>query len=213
MHTGSLIKPNWVVTAAHCLPQTSKAVYELVAGEYDLSITSGNEQIRNISDFIVHPEYYRNGVGYDIGLVRPNKPFSLNRFVKTITLPPRNFMHFSFLRVYGWGSRDPNGGDTSNILQRTYIYLIPYAACEEVLMLKMGEIPLHPTELCAGNLDGSTDTCEGDSGGPLVQNNPSTGKFELVAIVSWGPYPCNIDRPSINTRVSAFVDWIAENTS
>lgn len=209
-----MIKPNWVVTAAHCLPPTTKDVFELVAGEYDLSKTSGNEQVRNISDFLVHPEYYQNNVGFDIGLVKPNKPFKLNNFVKVITLPPKDFMHFSFLRVYGWGSRNPYGGDTSNILQKTYIYLIPYAACEEVLMLTMGEVPLHPTELCAGNLDGSTDTCQGDSGGPLVQNNPYTGKLELVAIVSSGPYPCNVvNSPSINTRVSAFIDWIGQNAA
>lgn len=208
-----MIKPNYVVTAAHCLPQSSKTIYEIVAGEYDLNITSGDEQVQNIGHFIVHPEYYGMNVGFDIGLVKTEKPFELNNLVKIISLPPKDFIHFSFLRVYGWGSRDPRGRDTSNILQTTFLYLLPYAACEEILMMTMGEIPLHPTELCAGNLDGSSDTCDGDSGGPLVQYNMATGKLELVGIVSWGPYPCNIvNRPSINTRTSAFIDWIAENT-
>jgi secreted trypsin-like serine protease len=134
--------------------------------------------------------------------------------VKTISLPPKNFIHWSFLKVYGWGSIQPREDKASEILQKTYLYLIPFKACEEVLLLAYGEIPLHETELCAGNLDGSTDTCTGDSGGPLVQINPSNGKLELVAIVSWGPYPCNLmDRPSVNTRVSAYVDWIKENIS
>lgn len=148
-----------------------------MAGEHDLRISSGIEQVRNISQFYVHPEYFNYPIGYDIGMIQAEKPFTLNRWVNVISLPPRDFIHFSFLKVYGWGSTNPRLEDSSEVLQKTYLYLIPFNACEEVMMLAYGEVPLHDTELCAGNLDGSTDTCTGDSGGPLVQKNPSTGKL------------------------------------
>jgi hypothetical protein len=124
-----------------------------------LSTSSGNEQVRNISQFTVHPDYYGNLVGYDIGVVKAEKPFTLNKWVNIISLPPKDFIHWSFLKVFGWGSVNPRMETPSEILQKTYLYLIPFESCEEVLMLAYGEIPLHETELCAGNLDGSTDTC------------------------------------------------------
>lgn len=34
--------------------------------------------------------------------------------------------------------------------------------------------------ICAGYINGGTDSCQGDSGGPLVYNNT------LIGIVSWG---------------------------
>ena len=61
--------------------------------------------------------------------------------------------------------------------------------------------------------------CHGDSGGPLMKFDITSGKYEVVGIVSrfdeWsdqqGPSLCLGSMPSIYTRVSAFVPWIKES--
>ena len=64
--------------------------------------------------------------------------------------------------------------------------------------------------ICAGGMEGR-DTCIGDSGGPLmkkVEEDYQTNWY-LFGITSYGPYKCGSEgRPSIYTKVSAYMDWI-----
>ena len=61
--------------------------------------------------------------------------------------------------------------------------------------------------------------CHGDSGGPLMKFDITSGKYEVVGIVSrfdeWrdpqGPRGCLSSTPAVYTRVSAFVPWIKES--
>ena len=62
-------------------------------------------------------------------------------------------------------------------------------------------------------------TCHGDSGGPLMKIDVTSGKYEVVGIVSYvdecselqGPRGCLGSMPAVYTRVSAFVPWIKES--
>uniref|UniRef100_A0A8B9G984 Peptidase S1 domain-containing protein n=1 Tax=Amazona collaria TaxID=241587 RepID=A0A8B9G984_9PSIT len=61
-----------------------------------------------------------------------------------------------------------------------------------------------------GALGGEGLEVSGDSGGPL--NCPSEEHWEVAGIVSFGSaLGCNTRRkPTVFTRVSAFIDWINE---
>ncbi|XP_063277221.1 chymotrypsin-C-like [Prinia subflava] len=63
------------------------------------------------------------------------------------------------------------------------------------------------TMLCAGG-DGLRAGCSGDSGGPL--NCYRDDHWEVHGIVSFGlvPYCNTYQKPTVFTRVSAYVDWI-----
>lgn len=63
---------------------------------------------------------------------------------------------------------------------------------------------IHHSTICTILKQGH-GACYGDSGGPLV----SAGK--LIGVVSWG-IPCAQGRPDAFTRVTSYLDWIAENT-
>ncbi|XP_043240281.1 uncharacterized protein LOC122390899 [Amphibalanus amphitrite] len=68
---------------------------------------------------------------------------------------------------------------------------------------------LKSTKLCAGTEQGDMDVCSGDSGGPMVLQQKD-GSFVLVGVVSLGLYDCGVPGiPSIYSRVSAYLQWIA----
>lgn len=56
---GSIITPEWVVTAAHC-SQSAPSGYTLVAGDHNINQIDGEEQTRQVVQIINHPNYNRS---------------------------------------------------------------------------------------------------------------------------------------------------------
>ena len=89
------------------------------------------------------------------------------------------FTHISIF--LGWGTIY-FGGPTSDTLQEVNVRVWEQSQCAKNYAT-LGRDVLD-TMMCAGETN--RDSCQGDSGGPLNCINPTTNKWELCGVVSWG---------------------------
>ncbi|OXA50898.1 trypsin-1 [Folsomia candida] len=198
----SIIGPNLAITAAHCVEGDVPSSLRVIAGKHQRTVTSPNEQGRNVDRIHVHEQYNGNTFINDIALLHLEaaNPFVYNDFVAQIALPTSQQQTTGDIIVSGWGATR-QGGALANILQFVQLPTIADATCQGMYP----EETIAASMLCAGLPQGGKDSCQGDSGGPLAA---VTGGY-LAGLVSWG-YGCALpNRPGVNTEVSYFIDWIA----
>ena len=206
--TGSLIAPDKVLTAGHCVARYDR-----------LSVGFGNTRaIRPdypVARKILHPEYSIQV--NDIAILQLESPITTIQPVPILTLEDELRYAPSGGRVaaVGWGSTHPSGdGDLPGTLQKiTDIPVYTAEDCKQVLddLRDQGKKPqaprIHEKVLCAGEENRAIGG--GDSGGPLLVQTP-TG-WAQVGVLSQGtrdPSPQTVTYMGQWTRTSYFLDWI-----
>ncbi|XP_066916917.1 trypsin-2-like [Clytia hemisphaerica] len=183
---GTLINDEWIVSAAHCFEDDTRARnYDIYLGEHDIRSKSGNEQKMEVAEIIMHPGYKYGDVDNDMALIRLKKKASFNTYVRPACFPDSSVKFPSGEECYvtGWGALR-TGGSSPRILQQAKIPLVPQHECQRA----MGN-DITKNMFCAGYANKRIDSCQGDSGGPLVcKKRTSTGQdvWYLWGVVSWG---------------------------
>ena len=80
------------------------SVYKIIAGELNIYDESGYEQVRRISDYMIHPDWNPNTLQNDVCLLTLDSPLELNDQVKTISLDMNEPVTDDVCQVSGWGS-------------------------------------------------------------------------------------------------------------
>ncbi len=206
---GSIIAPDTVVTAAHCVEGMGAGDIRVQAGVVDLGDRGQRIQVDRI---VRHPEYNTNTVASDIALLRLSSDLTYNASVAPIAVRGGGYASAAqpgrTAWATGWGALDEQESAYSDLLLEVGLDLVGDQACNRALSVE-GEGIQNRTMVCAGG-DGA-DTCYGDSGGPLASRGDD-GTWYLIGITSWGIVCGEPGLPSVYAQVDTFVSWIEANT-
>ncbi|MFC7977272.1 S1 family peptidase [Streptomyces cinereoruber] len=189
---GSLISPQVVLTAAHCVNGSgNNTSITATAGVVDLQSSSA---IKVRSTKVLQAPGY-NGKGKDWALIKLATPITS---LPTLKLAETTAYNSGTFTVAGWGAAR-EGGAQQRYLLKANVPFVSDASCRA----SYGNDLVPAEEICAGYARGGTDTCQGDSGGPMFRKD-NAGAWVQVGIVSWGQGCARPNYPGVYTEVSTF---------
>src|SRR5215212_754649 len=210
--TGTLVTPDWVLSAGHCGSVTGAAVASPASWPPQLinvrigGVTQSDGEQRSASQVIVHPNYLATS-GYDISLIRLSQSSTMAP-TQVAGAGERSIWTAGTLEtIVGWGATE-EGGDLPDNLQEARVPITTDAYCAGAYS------DFDPkTMVCAGFPQGGVDTCQGDSGGPMF-GKTSTGALRVVGTTSFGEGCARPGRPGVYGRVAddTLRPWIAQTS-
>jgi hypothetical protein len=210
----TLIAPNWVLTAAHCV------FNEQVGGLrppkwvtiYEGSLLREKGQRIAVSEVFVH-RGYKVLPGGPQHIDQPINDIALLKLEKNAKAAPQKLTAASgnaeFLKVgnqakvVGWGYTAEGQKQGSEQLLEAVVPVVGQPACHSIYP-QVGELAF-----CAGYPQGGTDTCQGDSGGPLFVAG-SNGQHLQAGITSFGKGCARPNAYGAYTNLGHFEKWIKE---
>ena len=194
--SGTLIHPEYVLTAAHCVDAAYSYYRQGVRVDFTLGhnvgTNSGVYETVKINLFEEHPDYDPQNLRYDIGILGLKKAMSQAEPVPLNTKNINGTWQGVELDYVGFGITDDNREDSGK--KRTASIAINSWDSQFIY-----------------GYDSVSNLCSGDSGGAAIRMG-NKGSMELVGVNSFvfgvnGSDPCD-GGGSGATRVDKSIDWI-----
>ena len=217
--SGTLIAPQWVMTAGHCGSITGSVSLGLVpapvawpAAFYDVVLGSvyadghGGED-HTVAQVIVDSDYIvTNGTGNDVTLLRLNRATRIAP-MRIAAVGERSLWRPGVLStIAGFGTTSESSTTPPPQMRYARVPITTDAYCAKAYPGALSEVADDgsfdsKTMFCAGYPKGGTDTCEGDSGGPLLVPLKGGG-FRLAGATSFGNGCAKPGKPGVYARVA-----------
>ncbi|RLV88861.1 hypothetical protein DV515_00015234 [Chloebia gouldiae] len=193
---GFLIRPDAVLSAAHCLDKKGAVKVTVILGAHNVSVRKQSQKWTLVGQWVIHPKYSRVGFKNDIVLLKLKPKAKINENVQCISLPRRNKRvgAGAECRVSGWGWTSDTGNRT-DVMREVKLKVQKEEICQQLFHNYQ-----HQSMICVGDQYSKKATSYGDSGGPLVCNKMAHG------IVSYAHKRRLF--PEVFTRISYFEPWI-----
>ncbi len=163
---GSVIASNWVLTAAHCVPDGNPAGLSVRVGSNN---NRAGGTVHNVDLVKVHPKF--DGSWYDVAVLRlaTAVPGTIAKITLAGAANDNLEAHGTPVVVAGWGDFNPvtMGLLASSTLRETKLNVVSDRNCN-------GDTTsvASVSAVCAAAL--LKDSCQGDSGGPLFWKSGSS---------------------------------------
>ncbi|XP_054715404.1 venom peptide isomerase heavy chain-like [Uloborus diversus] len=211
---GSILNENWILTAAHCVPNYKEPEnYNVFVGLHKQTEKEDpHVQRLKVSHIYVHEGFNWTTARDDVALLKMAAPIDIDGsdgYANGICLPEDDRDPEVYATAIGWGYRG-RGSPATDALQQVVLPIVNRQKCNKIYEKYTLSIDGYITEkmICAGTK--GRGVCNQDSGSPLFVTS-SSGVSTIYGIASFG-VGCgeDDDTPMVFLKVAPYINWIRD---